>query len=139
MWIYLLSLTIKCIKIRIYLESWGKYSRILRKKLSDAGLGELMNEERIFIEAIDSIVQDAVKRSNKNVIGLVDLLAGGGGMVAGGGLGGVTAAVGIRAFQQPFTLTNLAQGINKLTKITKGIITPISKGVIGVGSQIKAD
>ena len=119
-------------------EEFKYAANSLRKKLADAGLGDLMNEERIYIEAIDSIIEDAIKRSNKNVIGLVDLLAGGGGLVAGGGLTGLTAAVGIRAFQSPFTLTNLAHGIDVLTKKTSGLSNYLNKGVIGGAQQIKA-
>lgn len=109
----------------------------LRKKLSEAGLKDLMNEERIYIEAIDNIVSDAAKRQNKNIIGLVDILAGGGGMVAGGLGQGIGAAAAIRAFQQPFTLTNLGYAINRLTKKTEGLGGILSKLTTGVGAQLQ--
>jgi hypothetical protein len=89
----------------------------LRKKLSDAGLKYLMNEERFWIKAFDDIVADAAKRKNKNVLGLFDLLAGGGGMAAGGPLSGVSAALAVRGFQQPVTITNLAQALYKMRNI----------------------
>ena len=109
----------------------------LRKKLSEAGLKDLMNEERIYIEAIDNIVSDAAKRNNKNIIGLVDLLAGGGGMVAGGLGQGIGAAAAIRAFQQPFTLTNLGYIIDRLTKKTEGLGGILSKLTTGAGAQLQ--
>ena len=90
---------------------------LLRKKLSDSGLGNLMNEERIFIEAYDNILNDAIKRQNRNVLGLFDLIAGGGGMASGNIAGGVTAALLVRAFQQPLTITNLAQALWHIGKL----------------------
>ncbi|HEU03568.1 MAG TPA: hypothetical protein ENH95_00355 [Nitrosopumilus sp.] len=81
----------------------------LRRKLAkDPRIATLMNEERVYIEAFENIVDKAHKTANKQVIGLIDVLAGGGGVASGSVLGGVGAAVAIRGFQQPFTLTNLA-------------------------------
>lgn len=112
-------------------EEFKVAANILRKKLADAGLGDLMKEERIFIEAIDAIVDDAAKRQNKNIIGLVDILAGGGGMISGGPLSGITAAAALRGVQQPLTLTNAAQGLYKagkaVPKVNEKVIKPISK------------
>ena len=119
-------------------EEFKYAADFLRGRLAKAGLEKLMNEERIYIEAIDAIIADAIKRNNKNVIGLVDLLAGGGGMVAGGGLGGVTAAAGIRAFQSPFNLTQLGSAIDKLTKMTTGLGGKMKGGLLGGERQIKA-
>ncbi len=95
-------------------EGFKEATGLLRKKLASAGLGDLMNEERVYIQALDDIVSDAAKRANKNVLGLFDLIAGGGGMAAGSPLGGVSAALAVRGFQQPFTLTNLAQALYKM-------------------------
>lgn len=114
-------------------EEFKEAADLLRIKLSDAGLGNLMNEERIFIQAIDSIVEGAAKTQNKNVIGLVDLLAGGGGMVSGNITGGIGAAAAIRGFQQPFTLTNLAHYLNKI----EGFSEPASKIIVGTQSKNK--
>jgi hypothetical protein len=110
---------------------------LLRKKLADNGLSYLMNEERVFIQAIDDIVADATKRNNKNVIGLIDILAGGGGIASGSIIGGAGAAVAIRAFQQPFTLTNMARGIDLLTKKATGLGDFLSKATMGTIQQSK--
>ena len=93
---------------------------LLREKLAKTGLGKLMNEERIYIKALDAIISDAAKRQNKNVLGLFDLMAGGGGIAAGAPLAGFSAALAVRGFQQPFTLTNLAQALFKLKSIPSG-------------------
>jgi hypothetical protein len=98
-------------------EGFKEATSLLRKKLADSGLGDLMNEERIWINAIDDIVSDAAKRKNKNALGLFDLIAGGGGMAAGGPLSGISAALAMRGFQQPITLTNLAQALYKMRNI----------------------
>ena len=67
----------------------------------------------------------------------MDLLAGGGGMVAGGLGQGVGAAAAIRAFQQPFTLTNLGYIIDRLTKKTEGLGGILSKLTTGAGAQLQ--
>ena len=94
----------------------------LRKKLSEAGLGNLMNEERIFIEAVDSIVTDAAKRQNVKLLNLTDFILGGGGMASGFPGAGIGAAAGVRAFQQPFTLTNLGQILFKSGNAIESIV-----------------
>lgn len=101
-------------------EGLKNASNVFRQKLYEAGFQEAMNQERIFIEAIDALVADAAKRGNKNVIGLVDLLAGGGGMISGGPLAGIGAAASIRAVQQPTIITNVARGIFKAGKLLEG-------------------
>jgi hypothetical protein len=94
-------------------EGLKNAANIFRQKLYDAGFKTAMEQERIFIEAIEALAKDAKNRLNKNVIGLVDLLAGGGGLVSGGPLAGLSAATAIRAFQKPTTITNLARGLYK--------------------------
>lgn len=98
-------------------EGFKDATNLLRKKLAEAGLGGPMNEERIWINAVDDIISDAAKRKNKNALGLFDLIAGGGGMAAGGPLGGISSALAVRWFQQPSTLTNLAQALYKMKNI----------------------
>ena len=102
-------------------EGLKNAANVFRQKLYEAGFKEAMEQERIFIEAIDALVKDAAKRHNKNVIGLVDLLAGGGGMVAGGPLSGVSAAVAIRAVQLPPIVTGVARGLFKAGQKSEGI------------------
>jgi hypothetical protein len=108
-------------------EKFKMTTDLLRKKLADSGLKSLMNEERIYISALDDIVSDAAKRQNRNVLGLFDLIAGGGGMASGNVMGGITTALVVRGFQQPFTITNLAQALYKLrnTPNLSGIIKTI--------------
>lgn len=110
-------------------ETFKKASDLLRQKISDAGFKDLMNEERIFIEAIDSIVTDAVKRQNKALLGLTDVLLGGGGLATGATGGGLGLAAGVRAFQQPISLTGLGQGLYKVGKLGEKLKVPqIMKG-----------
>ena len=90
----------------------------LRKALGDASpeFKSLMKEERIFIQAVDAIVDDAVKRGNRNAIGLIDIIIGGGGIASGSIVGGLTAATAVRGFQQPFTLTNIGYFLSQFGK-----------------------
>lgn len=100
-------------------EGLKNAANVFRQKLYDAGFEKAMELERIFIEAIEALVKDAAKRGNKNVIGLVDLLAGGGGMVSGGPLAGLGAAASIRMVQQPAFITNVARGLYKTGEALK--------------------
>jgi hypothetical protein len=82
-----------------------------------------MNEERIMIEAIDSIVSTAVKNENRRLLGLTDVLIGGGGAVTGFPGAGFGMMAAIRAGQQPFTLTNLGSLIDRMYKLTPSAAT----------------
>lgn len=94
----------------------------IRKKLSEAGLKDLMNEERVFIEAVEAIVSDAAKRNNKTLLNLTDVLLGGGGVATGFPGAGFGAMAGVRAFQQPFSLTNLAQILFKSGNAIESVV-----------------
>jgi hypothetical protein len=108
-------------------EEYKVAADTLRRKLSDAGLKDLMNEERIFIEAIDNIVADAARRQNNRLLNLTDYILGGGGLAAGAGGAGLGAAAAVRAFQQPITLTGLAQGLYKTGKAIDKVLPAIKQ------------
>ena len=74
---------------------------------------ELIGEEKIFLNAFDSLVDAAVKSRNVRLINLTDVLLGGGGLVSGFPGAGLGAMAGVRAFQMPQVLTRFAQGIEK--------------------------
>ena len=97
-------------------EKFKLAADLLRIKFKNVSpeFAKAMSEERIYIQALDSIIKDAAKRANRNILGLFDLIAGGGGMASGNIMGGVTVALAVRGFQQPLTLTNLAQALYKL-------------------------
>jgi hypothetical protein len=98
----------------------------LRKNLSDKGLKDLMNEERIFIEAFDAILDDSVRRGNKNVLSLTDAILGGGGLATGLTGPALGAMAAYRAFQSPVSLTGTAQGLYRAGKISEKI-SPVLK------------
>lgn len=97
----------------------------LRGKLAKAGLDDLMNEERIFIQAFDAIVEDAVRRGNKNVLSLTDAILGGGGLATGLTGPALGAMAAYRAFQMPASLTGVAQGLYQLGKVGEKTILPL--------------
>jgi hypothetical protein len=101
----------------------------LRKQLSNAGLKDLMNEERIFIQATDNIIEDAVKRANKNILNLTDILVGGGGMAGGFPGTGIGAAVAIRGFQLPISLTSISQLLYKGGKAIDAVFPFLSYSI----------
>ena len=118
-------------------EGLKNAANVFRQKLYDAGFKEAMEQERIFIEALEAVVKDAARRGNRNVIGIVDLLAGGGGMVAGGPLSGVSAAVAIRAVQLPPVITGVARGLFKAGEKLEQVGSTVS-GVIKPATQLGA-
>jgi hypothetical protein len=97
-------------------EDFRAATDYLRKKLSDIGLKELMNEERVYIQGIDAIISDAATRLNKNILNMTDVILGGGGLATGFPGAGLGAAAAVRGFQQPVTLTNIAQALYSLRK-----------------------
>lgn len=115
-------------------------SNIFRKKLYDAGYQEAMNQERIFIEALDALANDAKKRLNKNVIGLFDLVAGTGGMVTGNPLIGAGVVAGARATQLPRVITTTARALYKLggglEKIGAKVSAPVKRVTKAVGASM---
>ncbi len=118
-------------------ESADKMRRLIQK--SNPKITDLLGEERIMIQAFSSIVKNAVQAGNRNVIGLTDILAGGGGTISGGVGQGITAAVAIRAFQQPFTLTNLGFFLDRAGKLsaraTPEQVRNAFKGLLVGGAQ----
>lgn len=94
-------------------EGLKNAANVYRKELYKAGFKDAMEQEKIFIDALEALVKDAAGRKNKNVIGLVDVLAGGGGMVSGNPLVGFSTAASIRAVQQPTFITGTARGLYK--------------------------
>jgi hypothetical protein len=119
-------------------EEFKMATNYLREKISQSGLGKLMNEERFFIQAFDSIVQNAVKSKNTKLLNLTDIIIGGGGLAGGFPGTGAGAATAIRAFQQSFTLTNMAQALWKLKNVPN--ITPeIIKAIPAILNQRKQE
>ncbi len=91
----------------------------LRGKLAQIPeIGEKMNEYRIWIEAVDSLVNHAVKTGNKRLLNLTDIIVGGGGMAGGFPGTGIGAATFLRLFQTPLFLTKTAQGLKKIGEVS---------------------
>lgn len=112
----------------------------IRKKLSEAGLKDLMNEERIYINALSDITDFAVKQGKKNIIGPTDYILGGGGLAAGAPGAGLGVAAAARAFQQPASLTGVAQGLYRTGKVVNPVAPLLEKltsrgAIIGTRKQ----
>ncbi len=119
-----------------YKEAADLVRRTIHQTFPDAS--SLLNEERVFIQASDAIVKDAVARNNRRLLGLTDYILGGGGMASGFGASGIGAAAAVRGFQNPFTLTGLGQTLRRL-----GLGLPpgegIAKGAAAVSAQASRD
>ncbi len=103
-------------------EEYKVAANQLRSKLSDAGLKDLMNEERIFIQAFDAVVDDTVRRGNKNVLSLTDAILGGGGLAAGVTGPAVGAMAAYRLFQMPASLTGFGQSLYQAGKFGQKVM-----------------
>lgn len=124
-------------------ETFKNAANRLRSELANQipGIKNQMNDYRIYIETFDEIVSDAVQRGNRRLLGLTDVLLGGGGMATGAPGGGLGAAAAVRAFQQPYALTNLG------TAVEKGIVQPgrslsgkiLSPGARAVGRTLTGE
>lgn len=68
-------------------------------------MAALINEQRVFIQAVDAIVDDGVRRGNRSVFGLIDAA------LSSAGVSGVAAAASVRGAQTPAVLTTIAQGL----------------------------
>lgn len=109
-------------------EEFKVATNTLRKSLSEAGLKDLMNEERIYISALEDIVTDAAARKNVKLLNLTDVIIGGGGMASGFPGTGLGVAAAIRGFQQPFTLTGMGQALFKSGKAIEAVM-PFIEGL----------
>ncbi len=95
-----------------------------------SGVKNLMNEYRIYIQAFDSIVQDAVRRDNRNLINLTDLIVGGGGFASGFPGTGIGAAVFIKAFQSPTSFTGLGSTLEQVAQPVQRLFGPsVQQGI----------
>lgn len=75
-------------------------------------LSPLINEERVFINAVDAIVADGVRRGNKSVFGIVDAA------LSSAGPQGMAGAMALRGAQRPRAMTGLAQALYRFGKAT---------------------
>jgi len=105
----------------------------LRQKIAAIpGMGSIMNEYRFVIQGFDAVVADAVRTSNKDIIGLTDAILGGGG-IAGGELGtGLGAMTAIRAFKTAPVQTAAGQLLHKAGQVGTG---PVGRSAIELGRQ----
>lgn len=71
-------------------------------------LSPLIKDERIFIEALDAVVADAVKRQNSRVFGLVDAI------FSASGPKGVVVAGTVKGANTPRAITGLGQALDWL-------------------------
>src|SRR3990167_398200 len=117
-------------------EEYKLAADLMRKNLKRdvKGTAEILNEERVFIQAFESIIEDAVRRQNRRLLNLTDILLGGGGLAAGGPFGAAIGIGAIRGFQQPLTLTGLGLGLFKGGKVVEKLAPAARTGVKGTAA-----
>ena len=85
---------------------------VVRAKLHTVPqMSKLIQDERVFIQAFEALVDDAVRTGNKRLLGLTDVLLGGGGVASGFPGAGLGAMAAVRAGQTPRVLTGLGQAL----------------------------
>jgi hypothetical protein len=121
-------------------EEYKRAADMVRGRLHlDQTASELLNNERVFIEALDSITEYAVRQGNRPLVDMLDRLAVMGGLTAPLLTGpAVATTVGVRAARSPFVLTNLGQTLHSLrffapkettaTTIARGATQPVVSG-----------
>lgn len=93
----------------------------LRAKLhSKADLSTLIEQESTHIQALDAIVDDAAKRGNRSLFGLMDAV------MSSGGPQGVALAAGQKVAQTPQVMTGAARGLYRGGRAVQAS-TPISR------------
>lgn len=112
-------------------------ANLLRGKLAEIPeLKYLMNEERIFIEGFDSLVEYASRKQNSQMLGLIDSLLVSGG-VAGGipALGVIGGEAAYRTIKNPVSFTGIAQGLHKAGKVADKL-SNVPKSLIGGATSL---
>lgn len=110
------------------------------KTLSDAvrsrinkvpGVDPIMKNYSFYIEALESITREAMKRGNSQILGLIDSLFLQGAGIATNPVGLLATAVGRRLIQLPSSLTRIGSALTKSTvnPATSGAINVISGGI----------
>lgn len=85
---------------------------MVRAKLHTVpAMSQLIQDERVFIQAFEALVDDAVRTGNRKLLGLTDVMLGGGGLASGVPGAGLGAMAAVRAGQTPRILTGLGQAL----------------------------
>lgn len=93
------------------------------------GVAETMKDYSFNIEALMALGKEAARQNNRQVLGMIDSLFIGSGVVSGVPLAGAALATGRKALTSATVRTNLAQAIQKSGVSTKAGIA--AKGLIG--------
>lgn len=111
-------------------ETAGAISNVLRKNIqSISGTGKEFNRLSNFIRT-HKLTERAIALSDKKYgLGMIDILAGSGGLTIGGPIGGITAIAGKKILGSPTFQTGAAQTITKLGKVKAPIIGQVGKAI----------
>lgn len=102
----------------------------LRGKLAEIPeLKSLMKEYKFYIDAFDTLAEQAAKAKNQKILTLFDAIVGGTSMAALNPVGGLGLMASIRTVQSPAIMTFLGQQLNKMQSVAPAIeraVTPIT-------------
>lgn len=100
----------------------------------DQTTSELLNEERIMIEAKDALVDNLVKSGNRPLVDLFDRLVAMGGLTMPLAKGpAIATTAGVRAARSPFMLTNIGSTLHWMRRFAPKEST--AAGMLRAGSQ----
>lgn len=105
---------------------------LVRSKLhSVPTMSKLIQEERVFIQAFEALVDDAVRTGNRKLLSLTDVMLGGGGLASGFPGAGMGAMAAVRLGQTPRVLTGIGQALYKAGRA-------VPTGTAGTGARAAA-
>lgn len=91
----------------------------LRKKINSSDLGGVMKDYQFFLKTAEALRKDAVRRGNREVVGLFDTILFGAGLSAGDPLTGLAVSGTQKAVRSVAGRTYLAQLLEKLPETSK--------------------
>lgn len=111
--------------LTMYQEDLKLVSNNIRGKIHGfKEISNLLDKERIYINALGDLLSFAVKERNSRLFNLIDVMLLGGGSMAGAPVAGFGAMAAARTFQNPAFMTPFAQTIeNFINKPARRLLT----------------
>lgn len=118
-------------KLSMTQQNFKTLSDSLRGRLAKIpGFANNMKDYGFYIEALETLANEAKRRGNNQIFGLIDTTLFGGGFITGEPLTGASIGLTRKALNSPTILTSAAQKIKNASASAKGVA---ARGLIGAG------
>lgn len=109
--------------------------KVLKRR--DTSVTNLLNEERVFINARSDLVSDYARRRNAKLLTWSDILIGGGSTMTGVPGIGIGVMGLVRGMQQPFFLTGIGQSLFRLGRaVPAGTAETSARAIAATGPLV---